>query len=315
MGDIRQEVDRLAIEVEDGRHGIKGRILRAAESSASPSDRARLVGVLATFYLMNGKVQKSIETLQDALSKADGLEAIVELTGVRVSIAIERGQLGSAKALADACLLETMDDEGEARALALFKSGLVAGYSGDPQTASRRWPAVLSLTQRPFYIGAARLNAAIDLLKLDRVAEAKEFLQVPPLVCSKRARGFWAITRAKLAAKEGDLEMAIEVQEEAIALYAHRGPIDRAQLTIDLVRFLHASGNVAGACAVATQAGRQLVSELEDERHMLAAAALAELVDQGKAASFSARALHQLRQTVTLEGRSSQRSGRSSRRR
>ena len=217
------------------------------------------------------------------------------------------------RALTDRVLAEAAVASDGTRAVALFDNAGAYAYCGNRLAAIQRWRLVLELTDRPHYADHARVNLAIALREEGALSQAEEMLAAPVFRAPRSLRMFRHKALAGILAARGRFQAAVESQAMAVDLAERRGPVDRAQLVAELVKYLFLAGEFAKAADTAVS-GRALVLSLEDERKSLAAAAMAELVMLGTEARLSLQEIDLCLSTLSREGQSNRSNGRLRRR-
>ena len=275
MSSATELIDELTIHLQDGCLNVS-RAKKLAIAEDDPDFRSRLFSVVGTCWLSKGRHSRALSACREARRLAISELADAEASDLRISIALDSYQLdvalGVAKMLAVRHLLA---DDPEASGIAHYKLGLVLAYSGELSKAEKQWVQCLQLTQRPIYRVSATHGLAKIAAEEGKTSLAWQLLgSVTPL--SDRQRLFASSTAAKLHAQATDFGKAVADQRCAVELSSSRSLVDRAMVSIDLVRYLALAGQEDEASTLARDL-KKILWLLEDEGRVSAALALREL--------------------------------------
>lgn len=310
MNHATELIDALRIRHQNGKLSVRQAIRRAREEEDRDL-RSRLCALTGTCWLSAGKPPKALAAFREARQLAISTLADAEASELRVSIAIDLCQLHVAMSVAEALAVRLfLCEDGEAKAIAHYKLGLVLAYCGELRQAEKQWEYCLQLTQRPIYRISATHNLAKIAAEEGKTSLAWQLLgSVTPL--SDRQRLFASSTAAKLHAQTADFGRAVTDQRRAVELSSSRSLVDRAMVSVDLVRYLALAGQADEASTLARDL-KKILWLLEEEGRVSAALALRELSKVTNAAEL-VRLCREAK--ATLSDQPSQHGGRSFRRR
>lgn len=266
------ELDELYVRVADARIGLR-ELRNLALADADDELKGRRRGPLATFLLSKGRLHECATVLHQGLHLVKDGVGVVELAGIKASLVREQGLPRASFGLASRLVTYAMDYGSSALGMALFDSAVAAYHCGNPKLAERRWSRVGSLTNRRLYRAMAAVNVARVATDRGDYRTAKELLQdsMSSETIPRTLKASQLIIMAKLEAAKSDFVAAARLQTEAIQNYSHRGALDRAQLTVDLVIYMLRAGFEVEAKRIIQSMG-MLVIALEEERQKHAAA-------------------------------------------
>lgn len=261
----------------------------------------RLLAAMGRIKQATGKVEEAAPLIKSEVGAA-------ELTGLRLSILRDTGELKLALVLAREAFTVCYVDQ-EAWWLTHFNLALVEGASGNTDRALLSWREA-ARSSRPIYSVGASVNMARDYIDQQRLAEARESLEradhyrAPRMLAAIRYHNW-----SRWFAAHGDLGEAVRHQELALAEIQDLEPLRVARHIVALIELLIRTGEVEKADQALTFAHR-LAFDLEEERQEVAATALYGLTKAAAANQLSKAALAAARNSLAAEpnrwGRSNQ---------